>query len=182
MKHTDTPFASPYSAFGNLQSTAVFAGLTPITGPRFLHEHPEVRALPSTGITRLQRYYDPLRVPAGPPSLPRALEFLHPNWGSPTRPDHLPSMPCPLPRRTRTGARVGCFPVGTAFPVRLAGRRPRLHFRGLLRLHACYGLQGCSATRGGLCHKAPAQPVTGPSRLSATRLTDYYLGGTSTHW
>ena len=107
---------------------------------------------------------------------------LRPDWGSPTRPDHLPGMPCPLPRRTRTGARVGCFPVGAAFPVLRAGRRPHQHFRGLLRLHSRYGLQGCSATRGGLGHKAPARSVTRPSRLSATRLTDYYLGGTSTHW
>src|SRR5579871_2569468 len=78
-------------------------------------------------------------------------------------------------------APVGCFPVGAAFPVLRAGRRPRLHFRGLLRLHSRYGLQSCSATRSGLCHKAPARPVTEPSRLSATRLTDNYLGGTFTH-
>src|SRR5208337_486990 len=39
-----------------------------------------------------------------------------------------------------------------------------------------------SATLGGLCHKASARPLTRPSRLSATRLTDNYLGGTSTHW
>ncbi|MGD0007500.1 MAG: hypothetical protein ABSE93_03005, partial [Terriglobia bacterium] len=28
----------------------------------------------------------------------------------------------------------------------------------------------------------PVRPVAGLSRLSATRLTDNYLGGTSTHW
>ncbi|MGD0012221.1 MAG: hypothetical protein ABSE93_27240, partial [Terriglobia bacterium] len=28
----------------------------------------------------------------------------------------------------------------------------------------------------------PVRPVAGLSRLSATRLTDDYLGGTSTHW
>jgi hypothetical protein len=44
---------------------------------------PEVRALPSTGITRLQRYYDPLRVPAGPPSISRALEFTSARPGVP---------------------------------------------------------------------------------------------------
>ena len=78
--------------------------------------------------------------------------------------------------------RVGDFPVGAAFPDVVAGRHPRLHFRGLLRLHTCYGLQGRSATLRGLRHKAPARPVTKPGRLSATRLTDNYLGGTSTHW
>ena len=43
---------------------------------RFFKSASEVRALPSPGITRLPRYYDPLRVPAGPPSLARALEQL----------------------------------------------------------------------------------------------------------
>jgi len=42
-----------------------------------------VRALPSTGITRLQRYYDPLRVTAGPLSLPRTLEFASTRAGVP---------------------------------------------------------------------------------------------------
>ena len=74
-------------------------------------------------------------------------------------------MPCPLPRWTRTGARVGDFPVGAAFPDVMAGRRPRLHFRGLLRLHSRYGLQGCSATQGGLCHKASAR--SGPLPVQA---------------
>src|SRR6266699_3022348 len=32
---------------------------------------PEVRTLPSTGITRLHQYYDPLRLLCGPPCLPR---------------------------------------------------------------------------------------------------------------
>jgi len=75
---------------------------------------------------------------------------------------------------------VGYFPVGTAIPVSQAGRRPRLHFRGLLRLHSRYGLR-CSAVHDGLCHKALARPVTGLCPLSATRLTDNHLGGTRTH-
>ena len=45
----------------------------------------------------------------------------------------------------RAGARVGCFPARAAFPVSMAGRRPRLLFRGLLKLHSRYGLQGCSS-------------------------------------
>ncbi len=44
-----------------------------------------------------------------------------------------------------------------------------------------YALQGCSAAQGGLCHKASARSVARPSRLSATRFTDNYLGGTFTH-
>src|SRR3954463_4117026 len=81
-------------------------------------------------------------------------------------------MPCPVPRRTRTGARVGCFPACTAFPVSQAGRRPCLHFRDLLRLHSRYGLIARSpkatfVTRlqpGQLPNRAarqlPAQPTT----------------------
>ena len=56
-----------------------------------------------------------------------------------------------------------------AFPVMQAGRHPRLHFRGLLRLHARYGPSDCSTAQGGLCRKASARPVTPPSRLPATR-------------
>jgi hypothetical protein len=41
---------------------------------------------------------------------------------------------------------VGFFPARTAFPSTQAGRHPRFYFRGLLGLHACYSLQGCSAT------------------------------------
>jgi hypothetical protein len=83
MKHTVTTFAALNSAVGNIQSTTVFSGLSPITGLQSLHAHPEVRALPSTGVTRLRRYYGPLRVPAKPPSLPRAWEFTSARTGVP---------------------------------------------------------------------------------------------------
>ena len=39
---------------------------SPLLG--FLGSVPEVRVLPSPGVTRLPRYYDPLRLPAGPPA------------------------------------------------------------------------------------------------------------------
>jgi hypothetical protein len=57
-----------------------------------------------------------------------------------------------------------------AFPVIQAGRRPSLHFRGLLRLHSRYGLPDCSTAQGGLCHEASTRPVARPSRSSATRV------------
>src|SRR2546426_4822357 len=34
---------------------------------------------------------------------------------------------------------------------------PRLHFRGLLELHSCYVLPGCSLTNRGLGYEAPAR-------------------------
>lgn len=86
----------------------------------------------------------------------------------------------PESRTSPAGAHVGGFPVGATFPVSQAGRRPRLHSRGLLELHSRYGLQGCSANRSGFGHKVPAWPVTEPGRLPATRFTESYLGGTCT--
>jgi hypothetical protein len=38
-------------------------------------------------------------------------------------------------------------PPRAAFPDPVAGRHPRLHFRGLLRLHSRYGPPDCSAAR-----------------------------------
>jgi hypothetical protein len=49
----------------------------------FFESAPEVRALPSTGVARLRRYYDPLRVPARPPSLARALKLNSARTGVP---------------------------------------------------------------------------------------------------
>ena len=148
---------------------------------------PEVRVLPSTGITWLHRYYGPVRLPpplaeAGAPpkvgveaatlaatGLPRCI-------GSPSR-RAVPTTPA-----DRTGAPVDCFPIRAAFPDARAGRHPRLHFRGLLRLHSRYGPSSCSTAQGGLCHEASTRPVTRPSRSSATRPIDNYLGGSYLHW
>jgi hypothetical protein len=49
-----------------------------------------------------------------------------------------------------------------------AGRHPHIDFRDLLKLHSRYGPLNCSTAQGGLCHEAPAQPVTQPNRSSAT--------------
>jgi len=91
--------------------------------------------------------------------------FLHRLRGSPNYPDRLPCMPCSLPRRTEQ-VRVGFFPVRAAFPSRQVGRRPRLHFRGLLKLHSRYGLQGRLPAYSGLLSRGfdlagyPAKPLS----------------------
>jgi hypothetical protein len=59
----------------------------------------------------------------------------------------------------RMSAHVEYFPILAAFPDSSAGRHPRLHFRGLLGLHSCYGPPGCSTAQGGLCHEASIRPV-----------------------
>ena len=89
----------------------------------------------------------------------------------------LPQLPGPPFQRAVPNTPMGqngCFcrllPRSTrAFPVSQAGRRPSLHFRGLLRLHSRYGLLDCSTAHGGLCHEASIQPVTRLNRSSATR-------------
>jgi hypothetical protein len=81
----------------------------------------------------------------------------------------------------RTGACVDCFPAHAAFPKWQEGRLPHCHFRGLLRLYSRYGPPDRSAAKSDLCHEAPALPVTRPSRSSATRLIDKFLGGFFLH-
>ena len=89
----------------------------------------------------------------------------------------LPQLPGPPFQRAVPNTPMGqngCFcrllPRSTrAFPVSQAGRRPSLHFRGLLRLHSRYGLLDCSTAHGGLCHEASVQPVARLNRSSATR-------------
>ena len=100
----------------------------------------------------------------------------------------LPRLPEPPFRRAvpttpadRAGAHVDCFPAHTAFPKWQEGRHPHCHFRGLLRLHSRYGPSDCSAAYSGLCHEAPALPVTRPSRSSASRSIDNSLGGIFLH-
>src|SRR3954447_17114826 len=70
------------------------------------------------------------------------------------------------PRRVRLSV---ASPPRAAFPEIQAGRRPRLLFRGLLRLHSRYGPSDRSAARGGLRHEASACPVDRADRSSAAR-------------
>src|SRR4051812_31723344 len=80
-------------------------------------------------------------------------------------------MPCPLPRWTRTGASVGCYPVPLG-PSPLF-RRVGVHD---FTFEACSGFTHVTACRiaqppkGGLCHEASTRPVARSSRSSATRV------------
>ncbi len=101
MRHTEVSFAPQYSSFGNVRPTSVWLGSSPIIGSRFLRKHPEVRTLPSTGITRFRRYCDPLRRPDRTAGLSAGVwSCLPPFRASPNYPDRLACMPFPLPRRT----------------------------------------------------------------------------------
>ena len=131
---------------------------------------PEVRSLPSAGITRPQRSYEPVRRPSSRHQMWRSGWRTPPDRASPVDPHCLASVLCLLPRRIGTGACIR-FPslFRAAFPVTQSGRHPHRYFRGLLRLYSRYGPLARSAAQGDLRHKAPARSVTRTSRLSATR-------------
>jgi hypothetical protein len=94
--------------------------------PRLLRKtRPEVRVLPSPGVTRLRRYYDPVRLPPGPSSQPTMSKYdLHPRRVSPvsrlpfpTCCSHYPDGPVPVHASAASRNRA-------AFPVLRPGRRP----------------------------------------------------------
>jgi hypothetical protein len=135
----------------------------------------------------LRRHYpaSTLVRPCPTPTLAAPVATLRP---LPSHKTGLPRLPEPPSRRAvpttpadRAGARVDCFPTHAAFPKWQEGRHPHCHFRGLLRLHTCYGPPDRSAAQGDLCHEAPALPVTRPSRSSATRSIDNSLDGFFLH-
>ena len=142
----------------------------------------QVRALPSTGITRPRQYYGPVRLPPRPPLLATSRPLPSPSTGLPRLPASPFQRAVPITPADRTGACVDYFPVHTAFPAFWPGRHPHYGFRGLLRLHSRYGPLDRSTARSGLCHEASARPVTRPSRSSATRSIDNSLGGTLLRW
>jgi len=76
----------------------------------------------------------------------------------------------------------------SAFPGCRAGRRPRLHFRGLLRVHSRYGLWGCRPPKAASCPRASTPAVADRSRLVASGVNrqlpaqDFHLLVTCTSW
>src|SRR6185437_14465973 len=131
---------------------------------------PEVRVLPSAGITRFQRYRDPVRLPLRTAASCDVEDATSARCGSP-----------PITRITIPACRAH-YPGGSrqvlvsvaslshaAFPESQAGRHPQFHFRGLLRLYSHYGPLDCSTALGGLCRKASTRPIAQTGRLPATR-------------
>src|SRR5271157_2305743 len=123
----------------------------------------EPRPLPSTGVTRLQRYYGPLRYPRRP-SLSLAGVWLRGSAPSPLGFPVLRSISMYrhavvitpvarwvlIARGTVYSNRFHSSPATAAFPIRVQGRRPHWSFRGLLDVYAYYGLSArrvATATR-----------------------------------
>ena len=76
----------------------------------------------------------------------------------------------------RARSRAGFFPIRSAFPGLATGRRPHCRFRGLLKLHAYYGLSDCSPTLRGLCREVSARPVSSTDRSPATESNHQLFG------
>jgi hypothetical protein len=83
---------------------------------------PEVRALCSAGITRPQRSYGPVRRPLGLPAFPAFAVATCSHNGPPTLArTTFANVLCPLPRRIKTGASVGCLPLSRGLPQNPGG-------------------------------------------------------------
>ena len=133
---------TPPGASGHL---AGLVGSLPIPSSRALScVTLEPRPLRSTGVTRLHRYYGPIRHLARPGLLLAEfrLRVTHPHRrGFPCCLSFpLSCMPPPLPRWDRSGAVAHLAQPTSAFPVSQAGRLPHYPFRGLLGVHSRCGL------------------------------------------
>src|SRR6202048_125678 len=147
----------------------------------FFESIPEVRVLPSTGITRLQRSYYPVRLPSMPPPEATLRPLPPPQRVSPDYPNHLSNVPCPLPRRIERVLLSIASPLTRPSPN---GRRVGIR---IVTFEACSGFTHVTDPRiaqpptGDLCHEAPTHAVTRISRSSATGSIDNSPGGFLLH-
>src|SRR4029453_9673802 len=121
---------------------------------------PEVRVLCSTGITRLQRSYDPVRLPPMPPPVATLRPLPSPRV-SPDYPHHLSDVPCPLPRRIERVRVSIASPLARPSPN---GRRGGIR---VVTFEACSSFTHVTARR-------IAQP---PKAAFVTRLQPFRLPG-----
>ncbi len=140
---------------------------------------PEAGPFPPPELPGFLGTSDPLRRPDGPPPFLAAFSgsrFPRPSRASPTdarlpfRRAVLTTPVDPMGARWLSLWRApapGFFPFGAAFPGLASGRRPHCRFRGLLKLHACYGPPDCSPTIRGLCREVSIGSVTRTHRSPA---------------
>jgi hypothetical protein len=100
---------------------------------------------------------------------------------SPDDPHHPSSVPCPLPRRIETSARVGCFPVPRGLPRISAGSASATSLSGPAQASLALRPTGSLNRPSGLDREAPIHPVARTNRLPATRSTDNSCGS-YLHW
>src|SRR5450830_1162400 len=103
----------------------------------------ELRSLPSTSVTRLQRYYEPLRHPRAPGLSLAGIRLIIPDHalGLPVWPALSLCTCCRHYPGAATGDVLRSFPQSCQpSPVWLPGRPAHRPFRGLLSVHSHYGL------------------------------------------
>jgi len=103
----------------------------------------ELRSLPSTGVTRLQRYYEPLRHPRAPGLSLAGVRLVIPDHalGLPVLPAFSLCTCCRHYPGAATGALFAHLPPSCQpSPKGLSGRPAHRPFRGLLGVHSRYGL------------------------------------------
>jgi hypothetical protein len=145
----------------------------------------ELRLLPSTSITRLQRYYEPLRHPmaAGPSLTGVRLIIADPAAGLPV----LRALPLCTCCRHYPGTATGCVVCSLPqsyqpSPIWQSGRPAHRPFRGLSGVHLRYGLHTRAATifRGTLLRRL--QPFRYLHSCSGCFRLELSPGGAFTHW
>ena len=152
----------------------------------------EPRPLPSAGVTRLRRYYGPLRHPRRP-GLSLAgvrLRVTRPHrWGFPCCVGSpCTDMPSSLPRWPAGADRswdglfqpFPCSPATAAFPVSVPGRLPHWSFRGLLDVHSRYGLPARRTAMRPVCLEGSDGFVASTAAPIATGWSDPVAGGDCT--
>jgi hypothetical protein len=148
---------------------------------------PEPGLRPSTGVTRLLRYHEPLRLPRRPETdrfrSPR-LAGANPSTDVDLARclEHLVHMPTPIPRLERAGSPVGCSAAPpTAFPLCQEGRLQQG------TIEACseftrFGLRTCTLVAPGTSPEASAGQLLTSTAPVATGRTDNSPDGTCTRW
>src|SRR6266478_5818422 len=144
----------------------------------------ELRSLPSTGVTRLQRYYEPLRHPKAP-SLSLAgfrLVIADHAMGLPV----LRTFSCVHAVATTPAQRLGApfallTPPYQPSPKGLSGRPAHCPFRGLRSVHSRYGLHTRAVTYS-LHANRRLQPLRYLHDCSDCFRLERLPGGACTHW
>ena len=156
----------------------MFAGSSPITFTSPSSEAcQKVRALCSAGITRHRRSYDPVRLPPWPLPSATLRTLPSPMTGLPRLPEPPFRRAVPTTPADRAGARVDCFP--RSLEPSPNGRRVGIR---IVTFEACIGFTRVTARRIAQPPKVTfvtrlrAQPVTRPSRSSASGPIDNYPG------
>jgi hypothetical protein len=167
-----------YPSFPACQSILRKSGYTPSRGSRLIANlsavttfdtRLELGPLPSTGVTRLRRYYGPIRHPTGPRLSLAGCELTVTRGHPMGLPVLLGSSPCrlpsPLPRQDQAEASSFACTLAAAFPCRTEGRLLPLPFSGPAR---------CSLTL------RPASSLNRLKRPFCTEGSDGFVTSTAT--